>query len=152
MRSVDNDTLIVAVGFAVLFVSLALPMMNEVAEKEQVRQVADRAVQLRNELMNAEDPAQVIKARMGGLVNGLSPDVALADAGHESGDSQGKSEVAVPGDKSAGVAAPGDKKSDLRVVAEWSGGEGAKLGVRERAQTGWSWTQGEAGGKSSLAD
>jgi len=142
MRPVDNDTLIVAVGFAVLFVSLALPLMNQVAEKEQVRQVADRAVQLRNELMNAEDPAQVIKARMGGLVNGLSPDVALADAGQESSDAKGRAEV----------AAPGSKGSDLRVVAEWSGGEGAKLGVRERDQTGWSWTQGEAGEKSPSAN
>lgn len=80
MNSRDNETLIVLAGVAVLAVSLILPMVQRIAAEHDVREVAVRAIEVKDKLLSSTDTAKPLRVRMTEIVDGLSPDAALAEA------------------------------------------------------------------------
>ena len=80
MNSRDNETLIVLAGVAVLAVSLILPMMQRIAAEHDVSEVAVRAIEVKDKLLSSTDSAKPLRVRMTEIVDGLSPDAALAEA------------------------------------------------------------------------
>lgn len=80
MKSHDHETLIVAAGVFVLAVSLLLPMVQKFAAEHDVREVATRAAEVRDKLMSSAETGKPLRVRVSDLVDGLSPDAALAEA------------------------------------------------------------------------
>lgn len=80
MNSRDNETLIVLAGVAVLAVSLILPMMQRIASEHDVHEVAVRAIEVKDKLLSSTDSAKPLRVRVTEIVDGLSPDAALAEA------------------------------------------------------------------------
>jgi len=140
MKSVDNDMVIVVAGFTVLFVSLAYPLMTELANKHEVRQVATRAVELKDEIMSSDHPAKVIQARVGNLVREFAPDTALAGVA--------RADVAMPVDGLAAPSAHGMSDRALVSALEPSGatgvvgpsaGDGEEPAAQDRPRSSWAW-------------
>lgn len=78
MNSRDNETLIVLAGIAVLAVSLFLPMVQQLASEQDVRDVAVKAIEVKDKLLSTAEEAK--RVRVTELVEKLAPDVALAEA------------------------------------------------------------------------
>jgi hypothetical protein len=80
MNSRDRETLVVALGVAVLAISLLLPLGQKFAAEHDVGEVAVRAVEVKDKLLSAAEGGKPLRVRVSDIVDGLSPDAALAEA------------------------------------------------------------------------
>jgi hypothetical protein len=136
MNSDRNEKLILGVGLAVLAGSLVLPLVLRIASDYSVADMASRVVTLKKHVLTAAASDRTLGEHVGSLVDGLSPDSALAEASRQEGKSIAPPAEAasMPHGKSGGPIA------DLRVVAEWSQNGRARMRVEEEARMKhWTW-------------
>lgn len=135
MNPASQEKLIVGAGITVLALSLVLPLIQRVADEYDLSEVAVRAVELKTEVLSSAAADKSLGQRVGQLVDGISPDAALAEAapGETSTDIVPPYAADVQPDASAPIDA-------MRVVAEWSNSGRAKMRVDEATRTkNWTW-------------
>lgn len=146
MNSRDNETLIVAIGVAVLAISLLLPLARDFAAEHDVREVKARAVEVKRKLMETAESGKPLAVRVSNIVDGLSPDAALAEAEAQAG------EVEMPA-AGASVAAETEAVAEKPLAAPAGDGSPGAAAVAppvadesetqtsRRADASWVWAQ-----------
>ncbi len=129
MKQADNERLILGAGIVVLAISLAVPAFQKIAEMHGVRDVAARMAEVPRRLVASGTPGKTLSLQVKGLVDGLSPDVALADAKIRAGDVAEAKATPVSPKKDKRPVDSNQKNGDIRVVVDWSATGNAKLRV-----------------------
>lgn len=136
MNSDNNEKLILIAGLSVLAFSLVVPLAQRIANDYDIADVASRAADLKRDVLTATASDKTLGERVGNLVDGLSPDAALAEASL-----RGEKSVAPKND--AASLTPGNAGGpigELKVVAEWSQDGRARMRVDEAARKKqWTW-------------
>jgi len=133
MKSDHNEKLILFAGLSVLAFSLVVPLAQRIANDYDIADVATRAAELKKDVLTAAASDKTLGEHVGRLVDGLSPDAALAEASL-------RGEKSMAPNTNAVRLTPGGPIGELKVVAEWAEDGRAKMRVDEAARKKqWTW-------------
>lgn len=133
MDSGKHERLILGAGLAVLALSLAVPLVQRAWEEYDLREVATRATNVKDQVLSSAVSDKSFGERVGAIVDGISPDAAHADAAVSM-------TAAASGDPLAEADDAVATAANLRIVAEWSATGRARMRVDDAARVKhWTW-------------